>query len=113
MITLEALPSSSPKLGAPPPWAAWSSISSGSTTPQVASGAIVAASRGDGFPRTTRADGQGRYRFEHLAPGRWQVERVALGYLHANLLEALDRDDLRAGLLSLMKDLVTEHGGAA
>ena len=32
-----------------------------------------------------------------------------LGYLHANLLEALDRPDLRTGLLTLMGALVKEH----
>jgi protocatechuate 3,4-dioxygenase beta subunit len=37
-------------------------------------GHIVALSRGDAHARTTRTDGEGLYRFEHLIPGRWQVE---------------------------------------
>ncbi|MCP3920246.1 MAG: sigma-70 family RNA polymerase sigma factor [bacterium] len=41
---------------------------------QSASGYVVAASRGDGFPVWTRADEDGRYRLEHLTPGAWRVE---------------------------------------
>lgn len=36
-------------------------------------GAIVAASNGDGNVRTTRADEDGHYRLDHLAPGPWEV----------------------------------------
>jgi UTP--glucose-1-phosphate uridylyltransferase len=35
-----------------------------------------------------------------------------LGYLHANLLEALSRDELRGGLLDLMRELVREANDA-
>jgi hypothetical protein len=35
---------------------------------------FVAVSRGDCFPRTTRVAPDGTYRFEHLAPGDWQIE---------------------------------------
>lgn len=41
-----------------------------------AAGRIVAASRGDGHPTSTRSDADGIYRFEHLMPGRWQVQRA-------------------------------------
>lgn len=34
---------------------------------------IVGASCGDGFVRTTRADGTGRFRFDDLEPGAWLV----------------------------------------
>ena len=35
---------------------------------------VVAISRGDGKPRSTRTDEAGRYAFEHLTPGSWRVE---------------------------------------
>jgi len=35
--------------------------------------AVVAISRGDGAPRSTRADADGRYSFENLTPGPWLV----------------------------------------
>jgi RNA polymerase sigma factor (sigma-70 family) len=38
-------------------------------------GVIVGANRGDLRPRTQRVGLDGRFRFEGLAPGRWQVER--------------------------------------
>ena len=38
-----------------------------------AEGTIVGISRGDGFPRTQRAGAGGRFRFEGLTPGNWQV----------------------------------------
>ncbi|MCE9595876.1 MAG: carboxypeptidase regulatory-like domain-containing protein [Planctomycetes bacterium] len=38
-------------------------------------GAIVGASCGDGHGRTTRADADGRYRFDELTPGAWLVKR--------------------------------------
>ena len=38
-------------------------------------GAVVAVNRGDGAPRTVRTDSDGRYRFERLTPGPWQVRR--------------------------------------
>ena len=37
-------------------------------------GIIVAASRGDAYPISTRTDESGLYRFERIDPGRWQVE---------------------------------------
>ena len=37
-------------------------------------GVVVACSREDGRPLVTRTDADGRYRFEHLTPGRWLVE---------------------------------------
>jgi hypothetical protein len=43
---------------------------------QPVAGRIVAASRGDGHPSSTRSDADGIYRFEHLVPGRWQVQRA-------------------------------------
>jgi RNA polymerase sigma-70 factor (ECF subfamily) len=36
-------------------------------------GTIVGVNHGDGAPRTLRAGAQGRFRFDGLAPGRWQV----------------------------------------
>lgn len=36
-----------------------------------------------------------------------------LGYLHANLLEALDRQDLKNGLLAMMEDLLRANGRAS
>jgi len=36
-------------------------------------GIIVALNRADGFPRTLRADAEGRFRFEELTPGAWQL----------------------------------------
>lgn len=53
-------------------------------------------------------------RKEHGLMGvRFEGRRVdagdKLGYLHANLLEALTRDDLRAPLLDVMRDLLAEH----
>jgi len=36
-------------------------------------GRIVALNHGDGQPFTLRTDAEGRFRAEHLAPGRWQV----------------------------------------
>lgn len=39
-------------------------------------GQIVAISRGDGHARTIRTDEKGRYRFDLLTPGPWQVELV-------------------------------------
>ncbi|MCP3915763.1 MAG: hypothetical protein GY711_09425 [bacterium] len=38
-------------------------------------GTIVAASNGDGFMRTVSVASDGRYRFEHLSPGPWQVRK--------------------------------------
>ncbi|NUP94709.1 MAG: hypothetical protein HUU28_00955 [Planctomycetaceae bacterium] len=38
-----------------------------------AEGTIVGISRCDGFPRTQRAGAGGRFRFEGLTPGNWQV----------------------------------------
>jgi len=38
-------------------------------------GVVVAISRGDGFPRSVRANADGVYRFDRLTPGRYQVER--------------------------------------
>ncbi len=38
-----------------------------------AEGEVVAINHGDGLPRTMRAGPNGRFRFEGLAPGRWQV----------------------------------------
>ncbi|HEX6885028.1 MAG TPA: sigma-70 family RNA polymerase sigma factor [Planctomycetota bacterium] len=40
-----------------------------------AEGVVVGISRGDGHPRTLRAGPEGRFRFDHLVPGRWQVQR--------------------------------------
>jgi len=40
-----------------------------------AEGVVVGVSRGDGHPRTLRAGPEGRFRFDHLMPGRWQVQR--------------------------------------
>lgn len=49
---------------------------------------------------------------EGLMGYRFEGQRVdagdKLGYLHAGLLEALDRDDLRAGVLALMRELLAE-----
>jgi hypothetical protein len=36
-------------------------------------GRIIGISRADGFARTGRTDAQGRFRFERLTPGPWQV----------------------------------------
>lgn len=41
---------------------------------QSSGGIVVAVSRGDGFPQSTRTDPEGNYRFEQLTPGEWQVE---------------------------------------
>ncbi|MFH0944594.1 MAG: sigma-70 family RNA polymerase sigma factor [Planctomycetota bacterium] len=38
------------------------------------SGIVVAASRGDAFPVSTRTNAEGAYRLDHLMPGPWQVE---------------------------------------
>jgi hypothetical protein len=38
-------------------------------------GIVVAASRGDGFPVVARVGEDGTYRFEHLTPGPWRVEK--------------------------------------
>jgi UTP--glucose-1-phosphate uridylyltransferase len=50
---------------------------------------------------------------EGLMGCRFKGQRVdagdKLGYLHANLLEALTRPELRAGLLDVMQQLVNEH----
>ena len=40
---------------------------------QSALGQLVTASRGDGTPRSTRTDSEGRYRFDALTPGAWFV----------------------------------------
>ncbi|MFH2002187.1 MAG: carboxypeptidase-like regulatory domain-containing protein, partial [Planctomycetota bacterium] len=40
---------------------------------QNVAGIVVAATRHDAFPITTRTDMAGRYTLENLAPGRWQV----------------------------------------
>lgn len=40
-----------------------------------AEGVVVAISRGDGHPLTQRVGRDGLYRFEHLTPGPWRVER--------------------------------------
>ena len=37
-------------------------------------GVVIAASRGDGRPRVTRTDAEGRYRLERLTAGSWHVE---------------------------------------
>jgi hypothetical protein len=39
-------------------------------------GVILGLSRGDGFPRTLRADLDGAYRIEQLTPGPWLLERA-------------------------------------
>lgn len=41
---------------------------------ELAEGLVVVASRGDGEPVWARADVDGRYRLERLAPGPWHVE---------------------------------------
>lgn len=41
--------------------------------PQDAEGAIVAINHGDGKPRTVRAGPGGKFRFDGLVPGTWQV----------------------------------------
>ncbi len=38
-------------------------------------GVIVALNRGDAFPRTVRTDEEGRFGFERLTPGPWQLSR--------------------------------------
>jgi hypothetical protein len=38
-------------------------------------GIVVGINHGDGHGRTLRAGLDGRFRFEHLAPGAWQVLR--------------------------------------
>ncbi|NUP94707.1 MAG: carboxypeptidase regulatory-like domain-containing protein [Planctomycetaceae bacterium] len=40
-----------------------------------AEGTVVAISCGDGLPMTRRASAGGRFRFEQLTPGPWQVQR--------------------------------------
>lgn len=40
-----------------------------------AQGIVVGLNHGDGQGRTLRVGPQGRFRFDHLAPGRWQVLR--------------------------------------
>lgn len=40
-------------------------------------GTIVGISRGDGYPQTARTNADGTFRFERLAPGRWNVTRAA------------------------------------
>jgi RNA polymerase sigma-70 factor (ECF subfamily) len=40
-------------------------------------GVVVGINHGDGLARTLRAGPEGRFRFEHLAPGPWQVLRCA------------------------------------
>ncbi len=42
---------------------------------QTARERVLGISRGDGAPHTLRAGLGGHYRFDHLIPGRWQVER--------------------------------------
>jgi len=42
-----------------------------------APGLVVGISRADANPRSTRTDARGFYRFEHLTPGPWKVERLA------------------------------------
>ncbi|HKB16188.1 MAG TPA: hypothetical protein VKF62_08980, partial [Planctomycetota bacterium] len=37
-------------------------------------GVVVAVNRGDGHPSLLRVGVDGRYRFDHLTPGRWNVE---------------------------------------
>ncbi|MEQ1891251.1 MAG: sigma factor-like helix-turn-helix DNA-binding protein, partial [Planctomycetota bacterium] len=39
-------------------------------------GVIVGLNRGDSRPRTVRADAEGRFRFERLTPGSWQLARA-------------------------------------
>ncbi|NOT30979.1 MAG: carboxypeptidase regulatory-like domain-containing protein [Planctomycetes bacterium] len=39
------------------------------------SGVIVSLNRGDAFPRTLRSDSEGRFSFEGLTPGPWQLAR--------------------------------------
>jgi len=41
-----------------------------------AEGVIVGLNRGDSRPRTVRADAEGRFRFERLMPGSWQLARA-------------------------------------
>lgn len=41
-----------------------------------AAGIVVGIHHGDGRARTQRAGPEGRFRFDHLAPGRWQVMRA-------------------------------------
>lgn len=40
---------------------------------QRAAGTVVALSRGDRYPRSQRVDRDGRFHFEHLTPGTWQL----------------------------------------
>jgi hypothetical protein len=61
---------------------------------QSAEGGIVSVNRGDTFPRTARADANGRVRFDQLAAGKWQVrraERMIDGNGHTFALSACDR----------------------
>jgi RNA polymerase sigma factor (sigma-70 family) len=41
-----------------------------------AAGVVVGLNHGDGHARTQRAGPEGRFRFDHLAPGRWQIVRT-------------------------------------
>lgn len=41
-----------------------------------AAGTLVGVSRGDGRPRTQRVGADGRFHFERLTPGPWQVRRL-------------------------------------
>ncbi len=61
-------------------------------------GVIVGINRGDAFPRTLRVGEDGRFRFEHLAAGRWQVSRVdrLLGLDETFTISGCDSDEFRS-----------------
>jgi protocatechuate 3,4-dioxygenase beta subunit len=42
-----------------------------------ARGIVVGASRGEGHPRSTRTDGDGRFQFDKLTPGRWLLRALS------------------------------------
>jgi RNA polymerase sigma-70 factor (ECF subfamily) len=53
-------------------------------------GTIVGISRGDGFPASQRVGPDGRYRFEGLTPGPWEVRRIDQDIIEGNSSTTFD-----------------------
>jgi RNA polymerase sigma factor (sigma-70 family) len=82
----------------------------GSVTPppgMEAAGLYVAASRGDGYPTSTRIDANGRYRFEGLTPGNWRVEGRLLEARTELLSTSQHPEDMQLRWNALVEDRQT------
>jgi UTP--glucose-1-phosphate uridylyltransferase len=55
--------------------------------------------------------GGGKFLAKEVEGGHWLTTGDPVNYLHALLVYAMDRDDVRAPLMSIMKELIAEESG--